>query len=245
MTYSPTPRQLSLLLERQANPRRGDPRLFALAAANVCSTDCLIWPYLKGKNGYGVVWFEGRLTTAHRVVCAKVYGPCPEGKECAHSCGNRICVNPSHLRWATSFENNRDKVGHGTYTQGEKHHSAKLSARDVEEIRERRGLELGKHLAARFGVTLSTISMIQHGRNWKAELPPKYEPSPRMKETRSKEHVAAMRRGHWGNGRLYTMDGATFDNIHAASKAVGVSRATIYNRVKSPNWPNWTIGSKP
>lgn len=66
---------------------------------------------------------------AHRLMCVFVNGDCPPDKnEAAHSCGNRKCVNPAHLRWATYEENGADKIIHGT-NRGWKHPTEKSLVR--------------------------------------------------------------------------------------------------------------------
>jgi hypothetical protein len=104
---------------------------------------------------------------AHRYVCEKAHGPPPSPEhETAHSCGNRPCVNRWHLRWATKVENAADRMLHGTDPRGEKNGHAKLARSAVEEIISRRGIETGRSLAKRFGVTPTQISNIQLRKQW-------------------------------------------------------------------------------
>jgi hypothetical protein len=80
------------------------------------------------------------------------------------------CTNdaPSNLRWDTCSANQKDKHRHGTMRQGEKVHTAKLSAGDVIEIRKL--LDAGwqmAELAKRYGVTIQNIYHIKHRKSWK------------------------------------------------------------------------------
>lgn len=130
--------------------------------------DCLTWPFAKVK-GYGVIKRNGKSTGVHRVVCEHVHGPAPsKGYEAAHSCGNGSsgCVTPSHLRWATKLENNRDMILHGTMPRGESSGKTTLTEANVREIRSLVGSMLQKDIAALYGVAPETISGIIHGRNW-------------------------------------------------------------------------------
>lgn len=128
------------------------------------STDCVEWPYGKGKWGYGVVRWNGKSKPVHIIVNEAVRGPRPAGMETCHSCGNRACVNPAHLRWDTPINNQRDKLKHGTHNRGNKHYGSKLTADDVQEIR--RSSDSQAQLAARFGVHPGTIQCVIDGRTW-------------------------------------------------------------------------------
>lgn len=130
--------------------------------------DCLTWPF-STVRGYGHLGYRGKAWLAHRLVCHVVHGEPPTSKhEAAHSCGNghRGCVNPKHLRWATSKENKADKVAHGTELFGERNPSAKLSQADAARIRSLKGMATCRDLAKQFGVSRSQISDIQTGKAW-------------------------------------------------------------------------------
>lgn len=128
-------------------------------------TNCIEWSHYRMPNGYGQVRVGKRMRLAHVVACEKAHGPCPPGKQAAHSCGNRGCVNPEHLRWATPSENQADKYLHGTDRRGAKHPLARLTQKQVEEIRRRRG-ERHQSLADEFGVGRTQITRILNGTRW-------------------------------------------------------------------------------
>lgn len=84
-------------------------------------SDCLKWPFGTASSGYGYLRAGGVLLGAHRTMCALVNGPPPTPKhEAAHSCGkgHEGCVNPRHLRWATSQENKADIILHRAAAAG-------------------------------------------------------------------------------------------------------------------------------
>lgn len=69
---------------------------------------CWVWQHGLA-NGYPSWRLQGRKQTMHRWVCFLTYGE-PEPKSVAmHLCDNKPCINPEHLRWASSVENNRDR----------------------------------------------------------------------------------------------------------------------------------------
>lgn len=134
------------------------------------SDSCLLWPFPRGKKGYGFLFYEGRSKEVHRVVCRLAHGEPPTPlHETAHSCGNGHlgCINPRHLRWSTHSDNIADKTRHGTETVGEKHGMAKLTADDVAEVRALAGTMTQKAIARRFGVSQSAIALVVSRRNWK------------------------------------------------------------------------------
>src|SRR4051812_22635773 len=69
------------------------------------SGECWIWTKSKTWNGYGLAAFEGKTTTAHRVLYQLIKGPIPAGLDLDHKCRNRLCVNPDHLEPVTRREN--------------------------------------------------------------------------------------------------------------------------------------------
>lgn len=86
--------------------------------------------------------------------------------EAAHTCGVRLCVNQRHVRWATSAENEADKLIHGRDNRGERCGANVLSVEQVLDIRRRWPDELQRVLAAEYGVKQQTISEIVTRRNW-------------------------------------------------------------------------------
>lgn len=129
--------------------------------------DCVIWPWKRSiSSGYPHVNFDGYRGGAHRLICILAHGDPPFAcAQAAHLCGNSLCLNPGHLRWATSADNLADRVEHGTLRFGEQQHNAKLTDEAVRFIR---GSDLTSYrLALKFGVAKSTIKHARSGRNWK------------------------------------------------------------------------------
>lgn len=142
------------------------------------------WLWLAGSSGgYGRYRFKGHNLSAHRVSFLLVHGEIPPGMCVCHRCDTPLCVRPDHLFLGSKADNNADRHAKGrsknlfapgqdhphTKCSGEKSWFAKLSDRDVSEIRARRGRgELHREIAASFGVNPATISRIARG-IWRAE----------------------------------------------------------------------------
>ncbi len=128
--------------------------------------DCLLWPYSKNKNGRGNLWFAGKPQDVHRLVCIAANGePSDPRLQAAHSCGNKLCVNPHHLSWKTRLENKADELEHGTRCRGERKPVNKLTEAQVREIRSIQGVSMAE-LGRRFRVSLQNIDAIKRRKKW-------------------------------------------------------------------------------
>jgi len=158
--------------------RHGDPcggqvspllsKKFIHDVAGSSTEQCINWPYGTDSDGYGFTTYGGKATRAHRLMCLLINGEPPtKTHEAAHYCGNRKCVNPRHIRWATRADNMADTIIHGTSKRGEKHRDARLSREDVYKIR--RLSETGikqKTIGDMFGITNQHVSAILSGKKW-------------------------------------------------------------------------------
>jgi hypothetical protein len=126
------------------------------------------WPWIAYRNewGYGNIEYEGKTCLAHRVSYILHYGPIPEGLYILHSCNNRCCVNPDHLRAGTQKDNAIDMVIAGNVS------GQILSAQNVHDIRRllNQGVLNQNAIAYMFGVKQKAISNIKTGISW-AHLP--------------------------------------------------------------------------
>jgi hypothetical protein len=149
---------------------------FERDAGTVSPDGCRLWQGRIAKDGYGrfAVWpthTQKVSAPAHRLalLLSKGLPPSPE-MQAAHSCRNRHCVAPEHLRWATAEENAADRKRDGTQnrTVGRMHGMAKLTPDQIEAIR--REYALGgftqRQLAKRYDIAQSAISNIVNKRRW-------------------------------------------------------------------------------
>lgn len=84
--------------------------------------DCWEWQAgINNQTGYGHLNLHDGTTKqgyAHRVAYTLTNGPIPDGLWILHSCDNRRCVNPAHLRAGTPKENVADMMSRGRQRRG-------------------------------------------------------------------------------------------------------------------------------
>ena len=149
-------------------PKHGSGMAFLQSIAGTQETDCIQWPFGKGR---GTVHVDGRKEPAARTVCRLTHGEPPtEGRwEAAHSClnGDNGCVNPNHIRWATHAENYADRLVQGGHQRGENHGLSKLTADAVRSIRARcADGEARAKVGADFGISRQAVNDIVWRRRW-------------------------------------------------------------------------------
>jgi hypothetical protein len=152
-----------LRLRRHGSPLgggtgKGAPLSWLKASIKNQTDDCVDWPFAKNGNGYGWAHYAGKRIGAHRLALVLKTGIDPSGFDAAHSCNNRKCVNPMHLRWAGRSENALDRHIHGTM-------KTKISEADVQMIRT--CSKSAKVLAKELCVSESLIYKIRSYRVWK------------------------------------------------------------------------------
>lgn len=138
-------------------------------------TGCWLWIGKRFLNGYGCI-SDGprgkqRYLLAHRVSRRLFHGD--EPPIVMHSCDNRACVNPTHLRAGTQQDNIDDCIRKGRKTLPPRHDgslspNAKLHERDIPVIRALRAQGLSqREVAGRFGVKQALISKIELRQAWR------------------------------------------------------------------------------
>lgn len=114
--------------------------------------ECWPWRQSRGSHGYGQTWTGMAVVLAHRMAYAltrslPVSGQLKHTTTVDHSCHNRSCCNPSHLRLKSNVDNATDNgfasrthcpAGHG-YTEDNTYISPNGDRRCRECDRQRRG----------------------------------------------------------------------------------------------------------
>lgn len=132
--------------------------------------ECIPWhkPFRgTSRSAYPRVHVDGKYWQANRYICFRVYGPASSEIEACHSCANKRCVNPKHLRWGTAADNGADRVAHGTVCRGEAQWKSKLTEDDVRAIRAAPDSVRNGELAKRYGVDVQNIRYIKKRHTWK------------------------------------------------------------------------------
>lgn len=120
------------------------------------------------RDGYGYVDFcvngHRRCLKVHQLVAAAFKGLCPAGMEVRHKDGVKSHNVPGNLLYGTRANNESDKVGHGKSNRGERCGTAKLTRRQVLNIR---GSNQSVAAAAeKYDVSRWAIYDIRSGKNW-------------------------------------------------------------------------------
>ena len=69
-------------------------------------------------NGYPAAKLDGRTVYVKRLIWEEVNGPIPEGAVVISACGQRTCVEPSHLTLGRPGRHAGRKDGRGKFTAG-------------------------------------------------------------------------------------------------------------------------------
>lgn len=138
------------------------------------NSGCWLWLGSLSQKGYGVVWYGGKNIKAHRLSWFAFRHDEPaNGLHVLHRCDNRACVNPEHLFIGTHQENIADMVAKGRQQRrpGALHNMARLTEDQAKAILT--DPRSARVVAAIYGVSKSTISMLRSGHNWKHLHAPK------------------------------------------------------------------------
>jgi len=197
--------------------------------------ECWEWKGYRERDGYGRYWFGDHKFLAHRTAWVLTHKKVvPPGLVVMHICDNPACCNPNHLKVGTQTQNIADMVQKGRSARGEKNPAVRLAKKDVVAIREkyRSGAPVTK-LAAKYGVTETTIYDILTGKTWASvggpivkrrsqeEMRGETHPSAKLTE----RDVVEIRERHCSGGPVSEL-----------ASEFGVGQATIYDIVAGKTW---------
>jgi hypothetical protein len=139
--------------------------------------ECWPWKAYKAPNGYGTISINNSPRLAHRIAWGLAngdgltdgYREIPDGLCILHSCDNRGCVNPAHLRQGTYSDNHADMDARGRRRPavGCRAPGAKLTDDQVEQIRALRGIKTQREIGAIFGIRHCTVGEIHNRVTWR------------------------------------------------------------------------------
>lgn len=126
--------------------------------------NCWHWTGPYNHKGYGAFFANGEHWRAHRLAWTFANGEIPDGMHVMHTCDNRKCVNPAHLRVGTPMENEHDKISKGRNCRGERVNGAVLTEAIVRQIRSSNRSD--KDWADELGVHATTVRNARIGKKW-------------------------------------------------------------------------------
>ena len=104
---------------------------------------CWQWIGSLHNDGYAAWNTGGRQIKVHRAAYLLFNGPIPRNRFVYHTCGNKQCVNPDHLKLVTHKELSAENRKRGQIACGERNGFSTLTIKDVRRIR--RLAESGKY----------------------------------------------------------------------------------------------------
>lgn len=156
-----------------------------------------------GTHGYPVVGLSMKSITrkecVHRLVCEAFHGPSADGKNVNHIDGDKTNNSARNLEWVTPAQNNRHAWNMGLIRppplkRGEDNGMAKLTKRQVLEIRCNEKLLSGKELAREYSVSTTVISDVINYKVW--NRPDCTAPSPTPRALHPNARLTHCKHGH-------------------------------------------------
>ena len=126
------------------------------------SNGCMIWQKCLNSDGYARVLYKGSSNgKVHRIVYELSTGEDITGKVIRHSCDEPTCINPDHLLSGSPADNMSDRDAR------QRHGSAKITHKQVREIRVLAKYFNINEISLRFGIAGSTVRSLLKGHHWK------------------------------------------------------------------------------
>lgn len=203
--------------------------------------------------GYPQITVDSKNMRVHRFLCRELFGECPIGQEVLHSCDNRLCINPEHLRYGTRKENiaDMDSRGRRNTPKGENAGLAKLTEEDVRKIRKDK--RTSREIAKSYNVNKGTILAIKHRRTWRHvedEENATYEDYKNsVYHFGCEKHLAQLEKIHMQNRKFTKEDIENINSLYNTnlktkselSRMYNVSPNTIHNIVKGKTYKEFNL----
>lgn len=145
---------------------------FGRLASTRITTSGRLMCFRRDKNGYAMCtlyrWPKNFQMRFGRLLLEVFKGESPgEDFEAAHEDGNRDNNHIDNLNWKSPWDNNQDKIRHGT-SRAHVYYFAKLTEENVPDIRIRKAQgETYSQIAQRYNVNWGTIRDVCKRRTWK------------------------------------------------------------------------------
>lgn len=126
-------------------------------------TGCWNWSGSTSGKGYGKIGLGGRCSGheyVHRVAYELWCEPIPEGKHILHSCDNKLCCNPDHLRVGDNSDNMID-----VSKRAERNATLKLTPDQALSIWHDPRTQ--QEIADDYGISQITVSNIKTRKSWR------------------------------------------------------------------------------
>lgn len=131
--------------------------------------ECWLWMGHTSPSGYGIAQWKNSPRRAHRLAYFYKNGVLNKTDLILHSCHERRCCNPLHLRAGTHEDNMKDMVAAKRAAVGSRNGLAKLTEKQVIEIRKIYRAEKisQRKLAKQFKVNQAVINDILLYKTWR------------------------------------------------------------------------------
>lgn len=136
----------NIVLQTRSADGEFEQRFWQKAALTANTDHCWDWQRTITRTGYAMTTLthkpdvfqstNAKTVSAHRLAYALFYKSDPGGRMVLHSCDNRRCINPHHLRLGTHRDNMDDAVSRKRHARGERSTRSKLSEKDVVQMRQ-------------------------------------------------------------------------------------------------------------
>lgn len=132
------------------------------------SSGCWLWSGAHGGQRRPRMW-DGKKSEYSARVSYRLYKGDINDLYVCHSCDNALCVNPDHLFLGTAKENSIDMATKKRSTKGSRNKHAKLSDKDIPDIKYRRLVlkQQVNSIAKLYNVGRRTITRIIHNQTWR------------------------------------------------------------------------------